>query len=87
MSDIKATVYEGCVAISPSDSTVYAKPFAALWVSAAGTLTITDMRGTKSALIVPIGLFPVTVIQVWASGTSATVAGLSTYPYPGPAAQ
>ena len=65
-----------------------AGPFAALLVTASGTLKITTVRGsTVSLAAVNVGqIVPIATKQVWSTGTGATVIGLRTPPYKGPPA-
>lgn len=86
MSNILAKTYEGLVAITPSDSVVFARPFAGLYIAGAGTLTITDSLGVKSQLTIGVVgyILPVAVLQVWNTGTGASgIAGLVAIPYKG----
>jgi hypothetical protein len=86
VSNILAKTYDGLVALTPSDTTVFIKPYAGLYIAGAGTLTITDSRGTKSQLTIGVVgyILPVAVIQVWATGTAASgICGLVALPYMG----
>lgn len=78
MSSILARTYDDMKDVTKSDSTDDpAGPFAALLVTAAGTLKITTRQGTTIALAaVAVGeRIETPVIRVWSTGTGATVVG------------
>lgn len=78
MSSILARTYDDMKDVTKSDSTDDpAGPFAALLVTAAGTLKITTKRGTVIALAaVAVGeRIECSVVRVWSTGTGATVVG------------
>ena len=72
--------YDDLVAITPSDTALLGgnAGLAGLLVTGTGTLKVTTRNGTTITLAaVAIGqTIRVPVVQVWATGTSATVAGL-----------
>lgn len=66
-------------AITPSDTTVFATPYRALYVLTTGTLAIVTTKGSTVALPVTAGqVLNFTVKQVKATGTvTATCVGLN----------
>lgn len=85
MADIRSTVYEDALAVTPSDAVKDpAGPFAALLVTAAGTLKFTTLGGstvTLASSVVVNSIIPVVTSRVWSTGTTATVVGLIAQPY------
>ena len=73
MSDIRATAFEGGIAVTPSDTAIIG-PFASLYVGVAGTVTITDVRGNKTSYsgVTAGSRLPVQGTRVWAPGTTAS---------------
>jgi hypothetical protein len=88
VSDIRSITYDGLVSLTPSDTVVFVKPYAGLYIAGAGALTITDSRGVKSTITIGVVgyILPVAVSQVWATGTAATgICGLTAIPFMGTA--
>jgi hypothetical protein len=87
VSDIRSTIYEDAVAIVPSDSAAQAlsQPFAALLVTAAGTVKFKSRTGTITiaASLAAGTVLPINVVQVFATGTTATVMGLTAFGFKG----
>lgn len=78
MSSILARTYDDMKDVTKSDTVDDpAGPFAALLVTAAGTLKVTTRRGTVIALAaVVVGeRIECPVSRVWSTGTGATVIG------------
>jgi hypothetical protein len=68
----------GLFAITPHDTNKLAEPAKGLYCSVAGDLKITTFRGDIVSLaMVAGGVLPVQVIQVWDTGTDATVFGFN----------
>lgn len=72
-----ATVYENAVAIAPADNTQVG-PFTALYIGVAGDVTVVmrngDGQGALTPVLfkaVPVGVLPVAVQGVQATGTTA----------------
>lgn len=62
-----------CAAVTPSDSTDLAIFARSLWVDVTGNIKITTPGGsTETFNNVPVGIFPMRVARVWATGTTAT---------------
>jgi hypothetical protein len=62
-------------AITTSDSTIYGQPTRALYIGAAGNLTVDMADGGSSVLFVGVQggtLLPLQVTRIYATGTSAT---------------
>ena len=75
MSNIayKKNSYLGAEAITPSDSADLAVPVSALHISVAGALKVTTASGeVVTFAAVPVGVFPLAVKKVFATGTAAT---------------
>jgi hypothetical protein len=72
-STANATVSaHGAVAVTPSDATVFATT-RALYVGVSGDVAVQMADGqTVTFTAVPVGIFPVQVIQVLSTGTTAT---------------
>lgn len=83
MSAILSELYDDAATVTTSDTVADPNgPFAALLVSAAGTLKITTIRGGTVALVVVAGQYVrITTQRVWTTGTAATVIGLYASPY------
>lgn len=86
MSTINAITYDDAVAITPSDSTVFAQPFAGFYTGSGGTIKVTTVRGTVCAFAsLPAGVIvPLAIKQVWSTNTGATgIFGMVAMPYRG----
>ena len=62
-------------AVTTSDSTVYEQPTRALYIGAAGNLTVDMADGGSSVLFVGVQggtLLPIQVTRIYATGTTAT---------------
>ena len=62
-------------AVTTSDSTVFAQPTRALYIGAAGNITVDMADGGTSVLFVGVQggtLLPIQVTRVYATGTTAT---------------
>jgi hypothetical protein len=62
-------------AVTTSDSTIYGQPTRALYIGAAGNLTVDMADGGSSVLFVGVQggtLLPIQVTRIYATGTSAT---------------
>lgn len=84
MSNILATTYDDARTVTLSDVTNDPLgPFAGLLVTVAGTLKITTVQNHDAtfAAVVVGQIVPVATLRVWATGTSATVLGLSSPPF------
>lgn len=67
---------EVTVAVTPSDTVAQPVPFRALWVGAAGNISITFGDGTSFTFVgVPAGFFPHGGVRVNATGTTAASIG------------
>ena len=64
----------GNAAVTPDDGTVFTEPSRALYVGGTGTLTVRTYPGGQVVQFtaVPIGILPLRVDKVLATGTSAT---------------
>ena len=86
MSDIDAITYDDAVAVTESNTTADpAGPFAALLVTAVGTVKLRTVRGhdiVYSATAVG-QIIPFATAFVWSTGTSATVLGCLALPFKG----
>jgi len=60
-------------AVTPSDVTVLT-PTRALWIGGAGNITVKMLGDGATVLFsnLPVGIFPIQVIQVLSTGTTAT---------------
>lgn len=81
-SGIAARAYDDAFAITPSDTVNDANgPFAGLYVTTAGSLTITTASGNVIAMAgVVLGHLDIRVARIWNTGTSAVVVGLKAVP-------
>jgi hypothetical protein len=62
-------------AVTTSDSTIYQQPTRALYIGAAGNLTVDMADGGSSVLFVGVQggtLLPIQVTRIYATGTTAT---------------
>jgi len=62
-------------AVTTSDATIYGQPTRALYIGAAGNLTVDMADGGSSVLFVGVQggtLLPIQVTRVYATGTTAT---------------
>jgi hypothetical protein len=62
-------------AVTTSDSTIYGQPTRALYVGAAGNITVDMADGGSSVLFVAVQggtLLPIQVTRIYATGTTAT---------------
>jgi hypothetical protein len=62
-------------AVTTSDSTIYGQPTRALYIGAAGNLTVDMADGGSSVLFVGVQggtLLPIQVTRIYATGTTAT---------------
>lgn len=86
MSDPRAISYEDAIAITPSDTTTFAKPYAGFICGVAGNVQITTMRNRQAIIPCNAGVvytFP--FLQMWATNTTATgILAVSAQPYMGP---
>ena len=58
----------------PSDVTTFTKPFSAVFVGGAGTVTIRSLKGTLASFTCPAGIMlPVAGDRVMSTGTTATL--------------
>lgn len=64
----------GATAVVPNDSADLAKPARALYVGVSGDISVDTWAGDQAVLFknVPVGFFPVCVIRVYATNTTAT---------------
>jgi hypothetical protein len=86
MSDIRSTIYEDAIAIVPSDTTPQAasQPFAALLVTTNGNVRFKSRTGIVAITALSAGtILPINVVQVFATGTNATVMGLTAFGFKG----
>jgi len=59
--------------VTPSDSVDLAEASRAINVATSGTVRVTTIGGTTATLYVTAGsAFPVRVLRIWATGTTAT---------------
>lgn len=72
--DINLRPAEKAAVVTPSDSVdLTRKAYKGLWVGVAGAIKVTTVGGSTVTFTgVPVGLFPVAVKRVWATGTTAT---------------
>jgi hypothetical protein len=88
MSNILATVYEGGIAITASNTANDpAGPFAALYIGGAGTAVVVDLRGnsTTYAGLLAGTILPVQCVRVNSTGlTASNIVGLRAAPIGGP---
>jgi hypothetical protein len=70
-----ATSYQKAVVITPTDNTLIG-PFAALYIGVAGDVTVIMRNDDSSTPVlfkaVPVGILPISVQGVQATGTAAT---------------
>jgi hypothetical protein len=62
-------------AVTTSDSTIYGQPTRALYIGAAGNLTVDMADGGSSVLFVAVQggtILPIQVTRIYATGTTAT---------------
>lgn len=85
MSDVRAISYEDAQALTPSDSVVFTKPYAAFMVTVAGNVQITTLRGRRAVLPVNANVvYTIPFSQLWSTSTTATgIIGLVALPYLG----
>lgn len=58
--------------VIPSDTIDLPVPCRGLWVGGQGALKVTSLAGNIVTLTGAIGILPIRVTRVWATGTSAT---------------
>ena len=63
---------DSAAAVTPSDGADLAFTCYALIIGAAGTIKVTMRGGQVVTMTVPVGLIPIRVSRVWATGTTAT---------------
>ena len=71
-SGVLATPGVGGAAVTPNDSTDLPLAARFLIIGVAGNVKITTIDGSVLTLAAPAGIFPVTAVRVWATGTTAT---------------
>ena len=64
----------GAFAITPDDNTNLVRSTRALYIGVTGNLTVDMVNGQTSVLFanVPVGMFPIRVVRVRSTGTTAT---------------
>lgn len=71
--NFKSSSYHGAVSITPSDSADLADPVSALYIGGTGAVKVDLASGeTVTFAAVPVGIFPIAVKKVYATGTAAT---------------
>ena len=85
MSDLRSVSYEDAIVITPSDTTVFAKAYAAFMCTVAGTVQITTLRNRTAVIPVLAGIiYPIPFFRLWNANTAAgTITGLCALPYLG----
>jgi zona occludens toxin (predicted ATPase) len=86
MSNILAVSYDDASALTPSDSTVYTKPFAGFYVGVSGNVTVRTARGNVVTFIgCQAGVaHTIAFDKLMATNTTATsIVGLRAEPYTG----
>lgn len=65
--------YRGAAAITPSDSANLTDPISAIYVGGTGAIKVDMANGdTVTFAAVAVGIFPIAVKKVYATGTAAT---------------
>ena len=87
MSDPRSVSYEDAIAITPSDSATFAKPYAGFICGVAGNVQITTLRNRVT--VIPACnagvVYTIPFLQLWATNTTATtIVAVSNQPYMGP---
>jgi hypothetical protein len=73
VSDLRAISYEDCIALTPSNTTQFAKPYGGFIAGVAGNVQITTLRNRVTVIPVLAGLiYPIPFLILWATNTTAT---------------
>ena len=62
---------EGAAAVAPSDSTMQAVRFRALWIGVSGDVSVLLTDGTSVTVVGALGLLPLGGLRVNSTGTTA----------------